>query len=996
MKKISLRAFLIIILTITSLLFLSFFIFLIRDISLTYKYIDYSNEFKSAYFSWNKALNAQHEFLIKYEDDPVFFQTEQNKYLKRQQINISDAKLKFDSLQLLDLTTDIELEDDLQLFEDNLNKEEEIFNEISHLLFLRGSKKTGIIGNCFSFYDIAITSANDPRLNHYLGLMNNSFLNYLNKPKFESYEQFLDYFTLLNTYVTQQQVVRDTGIVDTTQLIPEKKEISPEFINNVNEFKQSFGKLVNLDRNLYLNDQANLMMQWSDNTSKYSEILTDSLQKINKLVDENRQNTQRQIIIFLIALFIFFVLINIFLPRIISRRIKELKTYLDPLKTGKIPEYSFEPKAFTEIIEMSDTIKKVVSSLKNASAFATEIGKGNFSYKYQPASDQDELGNALILLRDNLKKAQEDEKRRKKEDEIRQWLNTGIAKFSDLLRQSTENIEELATLIIKELVNYLNANQGGIFTINDEKKDKKTIELIASYAYSKERKKKKIFYMGEGLIGTCAIEKATIYMTEIPEDYISITSGLGGANPRSLLIVPLKFEEQVLGVIELASFNELEKYQIEFVERIAESIASTLSIAKINERTVKLLDRAKVEAEQRSLKEEELRQNLEELKATQEKAKLREEEMNNLIDLINKVAFIIELDVEGNIITIPDRLTEEFGLSNNEIIGHHISEFDYNQETKLNKPDFWQQILEGKEKKYKLQYQKDEKTIWFNQYIVPFIDKSDKVQKLICVLIDISEQIEMQEELLSQTNDLQMKEQEVLNKINELKKANKEAEKEKQAAQELTHKLKTSEQILKKALDKNKKQLKQNQDLIKKAEDQSERFKFIFNSSSDAIQILHEGKFIDCNNATLKMFKFDNKEDFTGTPPGKVSPKKQPDGKNSMEKANEMINIAIEKGQHSFKWTHKRNDGEDFPAEVTLVSYTQNEKVYIYALVNDLSTKEKLKELDKEFHDEAIKNKNKVRKYKEEIDKLYSKLDKREAEIFTLKKQIEELKDKNK
>ncbi|NJK97429.1 MAG: GAF domain-containing protein [Bacteroidales bacterium] len=131
-------------------------------------------------------------------------------------------------------------------------------------------------------------------------------------------------------------------------------------------------------------------------------------------------------------------------------------------------------------------------------------------------------------------------------------------------------------------------------------------------------------------------ERETIYLTDIPDNYIRITSGLGDSNPRCLLLVPMIMKDELFGVFELASFNELQPYQVEFVEKIADTIASTLSTVRFNMQTARLLEQSKIQAEELATREEEMRQNMEELRATQEQSARKEVEMQHTIESLQK------------------------------------------------------------------------------------------------------------------------------------------------------------------------------------------------------------------------------------------------------------------------------------------------------------------------------------------------------------------------
>ncbi len=335
------------------------------------------------------------------------------------------------------------------------------------------------------------------------------------------------------------------------------------------------------------------------------------------LITDPVLNTLKILLFALVFTLIVFSLVNYYVIGGIARPIKGLMVMVKKLAKGQLPD-TYEYNHKNEIGEMVSSFNELVDGIKRTAVFANEIGKNNFDHEFSLLSEDDVLGNSLLEMRQSLKKASDEEKERKIEDQKRNWTTQGLAKFADILRQNTNDIEELSYNIVSNLVEYMGINQGGIFILNDDDTQNKFLELTACFAFDRRKFLDKQIKAGEGLIGTCFIEGKTIYLTEIPNNYIKITSGLGDENPNALLIVPLKVNDVIFGVLELASFKKFEDFQIEFVEKIGESIASTISNVKINNNTAVLLEKSQQQAEEMRAQEEEMRQNMEELSATQE------------------------------------------------------------------------------------------------------------------------------------------------------------------------------------------------------------------------------------------------------------------------------------------------------------------------------------------------------------------------------------------
>ena len=304
----------------------------------------------------------------------------------------------------------------------------------------------------------------------------------------------------------------------------------------------------------------------------------------------------------------------------ISNSLEQTSVLLKDISVGDINlENKLTEDSNNRLGQMSKSVNTLMDELHKKANFAKLIGEGNLDADFEVAGNNDVLGHSLLEMRNSLKTATTEQRRRT-------WSNEGLARFADILQSESENLEALCADIISNLVGYLKIVQGGIFLINDDDEKDRFIELKGAYAYDRKKFINKRIEIGQGLVGQAILEKSYIYLKDVPQDYIHITSGLGQANPNTILIVPLKLNEEIYGALELVSFNEFEDFEIEFIQKLAENIASTISSAKINYRTKKLLAQSKLQAEELQGQEEEMRQNMEELQATQEEMMRKERE----------------------------------------------------------------------------------------------------------------------------------------------------------------------------------------------------------------------------------------------------------------------------------------------------------------------------------------------------------------------------------
>ncbi len=279
---------------------------------------------------------------------------------------------------------------------------------------------------------------------------------------------------------------------------------------------------------------------------------------------------------------------------------------------------------------------------------ATAVTKGDLTRSIaleaqgEMAALKDTINEMIINLKETTRKNTEQD-----------WLKTNVARFTSMV-QGQRDLLTVCRQVLSELAPLVNAQQG-IFYINDSSdKDAPVMKLFASYAYRERKTVSNVFRGGEGLVGQCALEKERFVLTDVPNDYIKISSGLGEATPLSIVVLPVLFEGQVKAVIELASFHQFSDIHLAFLDQLTDSMGIVLNTIAATMRTEELLKQSQALAEELQAQQSELtntnkrlEQQANTLKASEELLKSQQEQLQGTnAELQEKARLLAEQKTE--------------------------------------------------------------------------------------------------------------------------------------------------------------------------------------------------------------------------------------------------------------------------------------------------------------------------------------------------------------
>ncbi|NEX61968.1 response regulator, partial [Noviherbaspirillum galbum] len=253
---------------------------------------------------------------------------------------------------------------------------------------------------------------------------------------------------------------------------------------------------------------------------------------------------------------------------------------------GKLGGQASVPGAAGTWKDLTENVNQLAANLttqvRAIAEVATAVTRGDLS-----RSIQVEARGEVADLKDNINEMIRNLKETTQKNAQQDWLKTNLARFTRLL-QGQRDLTAVTTLILSELAPLVSAHHGVFYMMDSQDHDAR-LRMIASYGYRSSRKLPTSFLPGEGLVGQCALEKQRIWLTNVPRDYIQVSSGLGAAPPTNIVVLPILFEQQVKAVIEIASLDRFTETHLWFLDQLMESIGVVLNTIEANSRTESLL-----------------------------------------------------------------------------------------------------------------------------------------------------------------------------------------------------------------------------------------------------------------------------------------------------------------------------------------------------------------------------------------------------------------------
>ncbi|MGH8587083.1 MAG: ATP-binding protein, partial [Gammaproteobacteria bacterium] len=359
----------------------------------------------------------------------------------------------------------------------------------------------------------------------------------------------------------------------------------------------------------------------------------------------------------------------------INAMIDTLATFADQVTTvarevgieGKLGGQASVPGAAGTWRDLTDNVNRLAANLttqvRAIAEVATAVTAGDLS-----RSITVEAAGEVAALKDNINQMIRNLADTTRINTEQDWLKTNVARFTRLL-QGQRDLLTVARLILSELAPLVSVQHGLFYFLDDTKIGKQTMTLQASYGFQRRKHLGNRFRAGEGLVGQCLLEKSGILLTEVPGDYIKISSGLGEAAPHNIVVLPVLFEGEVLAILELASFKEFSPIHLTFLDQLTESIGIVLNTLQASARTEQLLKQSQSLTEELQNRQRELQDTNQRLEQQAKSLQISDERLREQQDELRQTN--AELEHKARLLADQNREVErknrEIGVARQEL-----------------------------------------------------------------------------------------------------------------------------------------------------------------------------------------------------------------------------------------------------------------------------------------------------------------------------------------
>ena len=467
-------------------------------------------------------------------------------------------------------------------------------------------------------------------------------------------------------------------------------------------------------------------------------------------IDKEKRKTERFVFIsvglVVVIVLAFNLLISRFFLKSTRNLVDEVVDHIKALGQGSFIKFdkSLFPIETHKLLVGLETFSR---KLINAADASTTLAKGRTSIEFKKEEQFDVFYSSFGEIKENIETLNKNVREEKKKQTNMLWIKSGIDKLTSVMRKEYDNPLLHASEVVNMLVKFLNIPIGAIYNIKEEN-GKQYVEMMASFAYGKEKQLYQKIAVGEGIVGTAASEKKTLNLTSVPEGYFNIISGFGEARPKNILVSPIKLNEDIYGVFELASLTRFKQEEIEFVEEVCKTVAYSFAISKVYLDTLYQFESVNMEVAQLEAENASLTNDYDELSASYKKLTEKGADDSFIVDKLSSIALIVDLDLEGNILEINEGFEKFFKSARLKVLHSNFREYmsDINLSKDYDIEPIWRDVRAGIQHETNQKIKLIDREYVLNQHFFPIKDEMGRVKKIKVIAFDFSSKIGLETE----------------------------------------------------------------------------------------------------------------------------------------------------------------------------------------------------------------------------------------------------------